>query len=220
VRSFSDHFVVVFLLFQADLMVVLTCVGVVEVGEFGNVTHPLVGHLENGDADCHVVGSLQIGTVIVFEVFFFDVEEELSIEGPQVTGHERVGAILVVLYGGDGEGARIAYRVSDAQEVCVDEPGLLLLEDSVEEFEHLPAQQLVVPVSDQEDVLGLAVFLRSHPQVGHRSLLLRVPDDGVAGGGHPSLIVLEEGLDLFACAIGAGVVDEDDVVVGVVLHED
>jgi hypothetical protein len=166
-------------------MVVLTCVGVVEVGEFGNVTHPLVGHLENGDADCHVVGSLQIGTVIVFEVFFFDVEEELSIEGPQVTGHERVGAILVVLYGGDGEGARIAYRVSDAQEVCVDEPGLLLLEDSVEEFEHLPAQQLVVPVSDQEDVLGLAVFLRSHPQVGHRSLLLRVPDDGCSGRGAP-----------------------------------
>jgi hypothetical protein len=170
-------------------MVVLACVGVVEVSELGHVTHPLVGHLENGDADCHVVGSLQIGTVIVFEVFFFDIEEELSIEGPQVTGHERISAILVVLYGGGGEGARVADRVSDVQEICVDKPGLLLLEDSVEEFEHLPTQHFVVPVSDQEDVLRLAVFLRSHPQVGHRSLLLRVSDDGVAGGRHPSLVV-------------------------------
>jgi hypothetical protein len=56
-------------------VVVLTSVGVVIVGEFSEIVDPLVRLLQNGNADCHIVCSLEILPVVVLEVFLLDVHE-------------------------------------------------------------------------------------------------------------------------------------------------
>ena len=109
--------------------------------------------------------------------------------------------------------------MANVEEVRINEPRLFSLKDSAEEAKHLTPDQLVVAVGDQEDLLRTAVLLGCHAEVGHRPLLYLVLDDGVARRGQTGLVAGEVLLDLIAGAVGAGVVDEDDVVVGVVLHE-
>jgi hypothetical protein len=160
-------------------MVVQPSIGVIEVGNLRQVAHPFVGLLQHGNADGHVVGRLQVLAILVLEVFLLNVEEELGVVGSQVAGDEGVGAVGVLAHGREGEGPGEANRAGGGEEVGVDEPQLLLLEDCVEQLEHLPAHQLVVPIHDQENLLGPAVLLSSSAQVGHRLHLPLVSQDPV-----------------------------------------
>ena len=96
---------------------------------------------------------------------------------------------------------------------------MLLLKDSIIEFEDLSSDELVVSIDDHEDVLGSTVFFGSPAEVRHGSLLLLVAKDDVARGRDFSLL-LQKHLDIGSGAVSAGVVDEDQMIVTVVLHND
>jgi len=78
------------------MMVVLACVRIVIVRQLRQVKYPLVTHLQNGYTDSHIIGSLQIVPLIIFEICFIDVHEELSVEGSQMAGHEGIGTVLII----------------------------------------------------------------------------------------------------------------------------
>lgn len=78
-------------------MIVLASVGVVIVGEFFEIVDPFVRLLQNGNADGHIIGSLEVLSIIVLEVFLLDVHEELSIKGTKVAGHKWIFSVGVAL---------------------------------------------------------------------------------------------------------------------------
>jgi hypothetical protein len=92
------------------------------------------------------------------------------------------------------------------------------LKHSIEQFKHLSTHYLVISVHDEKNISTFAVVFCCHSQIDHCSLLLLVPNDCV-----PLLRQLRlrchQLLDLPTRIVGAGVVDEDDVEVAVVLHE-
>jgi len=59
----------------------------------------------------------------------------------------------------------------------------------------------------------------SHPKVRHGPFLLLVFYDDIFFRRKDSLVVPEVLIDLVTCSIRAGIVDEDNVVVSVFLHE-
>ena len=72
---FADQTIVAFLLFKTQLVVVLASIGVVVIGEFLEVGHSCACLLQNGNADSHVVGRLQILALLVLQVFLPDVQK-------------------------------------------------------------------------------------------------------------------------------------------------
>ena len=97
-------------------------------------------HLQDGNANCHVVGSPKILALIVLQVLLFDVEEQLSVKCSQMAGIKGSVSIAVLFYHCYREGARVADSTSDGQEIGVDKPSPLLLENRVEQFQNLPAK--------------------------------------------------------------------------------
>lgn len=89
-------------------MVVETCISVVAVGEFRQVLDPLMRHFQNGNTDGYIVGSSQILSLVIFEIFFLNVSEQLSVECSEVAGDEGVASVFVVLHGGGGKWSRVA----------------------------------------------------------------------------------------------------------------
>jgi hypothetical protein len=215
----AKHAIVLLLFLESDLMVVLSGIGIVEIHQLRNVLHSLVGHFQNGNADGHVVGCSQVVPLIVLEVGLLNVQEQLGVKCSEVTGHEGISPVLVVPYCFKWKRSRVTDAFAHVQKICIDEPSSFLLKYSAVELEDLATYKLVVAVDNQEDVLGLAILLSRHAEVGHGSLLLLVLDDHVALRRQSGLL-LEELFDLVSGVVGAGVVDEDDVVVGVVLHDD
>ena len=67
-------------------------------------------------------------------------------------------------------------------------------------------------IDDEEDILGLTVFLGCHSKVGHGSVLLLVVYDGVLIVCEFGLIIIEKLFDIGASSIGAGIINEYDVV--------
>ena len=145
-----DVAVVGLLLDDAQVVVVESGGGVVEVGQFGEVRHSAVAHLQDRQANRHVVGRPQVLALAVPQVGLGDAEEELRVEGSQVARDEGEAAISVSFLHVCGERPRVPDFSVGAHEVGVDEPGSFPLEGSVEYFEHLPAQQLIVPVDHQD----------------------------------------------------------------------
>lgn len=69
----ADQTIVAFLLFKAQLVVVLASIGVIVIGEFLDVGHSCACLFQNGNADCHVVSRLEILSLLVLQVFLLDV---------------------------------------------------------------------------------------------------------------------------------------------------
>ncbi len=49
--------------------------------------------LQNWQTDRYIVSSLEIVSLLIFKVLFFDVSKELGVKGSKMTGHERIRAI-------------------------------------------------------------------------------------------------------------------------------
>lgn len=78
-------------------------------------------------------------SLVVLQVFFFYVEEKLSIESSKMASYERIRTVFVVFLGYGREWTRVSNWIPDAQKVWIDEPGLITMKDSIEEFKDLPA---------------------------------------------------------------------------------
>ena len=115
-------------------MVVLPSIGVVIVGQLWQVDHSFVAHLKNGYADSYIICRFQILSCVVFKVIFANIDEKLGVEGSQVAGYKRIRSVFIAGYGGLRERSRVSDSPSDTQEIAVDEPSLVLLEDGIEKF--------------------------------------------------------------------------------------
>lgn len=95
---------------------------------------------------------------------------------------------------------------------------LFRLVDRIEYFEGFDPHEFVVSVDEKPNLVWFAVLGDCHVDVGHCGDLFLVSDEGDLGFG--DVIFVEEPLNVEACEIWRGVVDNDDMVIGVVLVED
>jgi hypothetical protein len=79
-----------------------------------------------------------------------------------------------------GEGSGVSYVFGHGiDEIRVDKPNLFLLEDSIEEFEDLPAHQLIISINDDHHILRLAISNGCTSDIIHRSHLHIIPNQDV-----------------------------------------
>ncbi len=140
-------------------MDVQTCVEIVVVGHLRNVGDSPVGHLQTRNSHCHVPCRSEELTVLILQVRVLNVEQELRVVGSQVTHCKTVVPVGIVFNDVRVVWPGVAHLADGAVEVGVHKPHSLLLEDSVEELEHLSPQQFIVPVDNDHDILGLAEVL-------------------------------------------------------------
>ena len=176
-------------------------------------------HLKDWQTYRHIVCCSQIISIIVFQILLLNVEKKLSVERPQVTYEERMITVVVCLDSLFGVWTGLSLSSILNQKVCVNEPCFLLLKRWVEKFENLPSKQLIISIHSQKYLFGLAEFLCRHSDVGQCSLLFLIFNNSETLGGNFSLICNQKFLDLLSRSIGAGIVNEDNVVVLVLLHE-
>lgn len=133
-------------------------VEVVVVGHLGYICYSFMGHLKAGNRDRHVSSRREKVAVFILEIFVFNVEEELSVVSSKMADCKAIISILIFL---DDIGViwpGVAHFADGAKEVRIHEPNSFFLEDSVEQLEHLLAQELVVPIHYDQDLLRFTEF--------------------------------------------------------------
>lgn len=99
VSALSPHpMVISLLLAQSQDVIIVAGVCIVVVSQFREVRDSTMGHLEDGDADCHVVGSLKVVPILILQIGLRDIQEKLHVEGPQVAGDKGVSSVGIVLF--------------------------------------------------------------------------------------------------------------------------
>jgi hypothetical protein len=112
--------IIISLFGKPDEVVIEASIRIIVVSEFGKIAHAIMGLLEDGNANGHIVGSLEILAVLVLQVPLLDIHEKLGVEGPQVTRHEGIAAVSVLLDSLGGEGTGVAHPARSTEEVGVD----------------------------------------------------------------------------------------------------
>ena len=69
-------------------MVIHSCIGSIDIGQFFNEAHSRSCLLENRHADCHVVCCPKILAFLVSKVLFSDVLEEPRVESSEMAGYK------------------------------------------------------------------------------------------------------------------------------------
>jgi hypothetical protein len=208
---------------RVDESVVVACSVDVQIEEVVDVLDIPARHLHHRQADDLVVGRSEPFPVHVLEIALLDLQVKVDSEGAEMGDllrHISIEVVLLFLIG-------VGLGPSVLDEVVVDpilerdgvgNGGLLALVDGVEDLEDLPADQFVVAVDEEADLVGLAVLGDGHVDVwdcGH--LLLIGNQDHLVG---QVFVLLEEVLDEGGGVVAGGVVDDHHPVVAVVLVED
>lgn len=175
--------------------------------------------LHNRQTYSHIVGRFQVLPFRVAQILFFDVSEQLRVEGSKVAGDKRISPVFILVDNFEGVGPRVADCSSDTQEVSVDEPCVGHSEEGVVQFEDLPADEFIISIDNNKNVIRFAELEGCPSQVMHGPHLLLVPYDSVAFGRDLSLF-LEVLLNLNSSLISGSIIDEDNMVVGVLLLQD
>ena len=134
-------------------MHILTRIPVVDVGQLRHILYPFVCLLQAGHHDRHVSGRSKVLAVLILEIFLLDIEEKASVVGSEVGDSESVVSVSIVFDDIGRVWPGVAKTAGRGDEVGVHKPYFVLLEDGVEQFEDLFAQQLVVAVEHYKDIL-------------------------------------------------------------------
>ena len=135
-----------------------------------------------------------------------------------MTRNKRIVTICVALDGTFRKRSRISHiRISTHQEVRVHKPSIFFLERSTEQLQYLSSEQLIVSIHYQEHFLRFAELQSCPSQVVHSPHLLLVSFDVVPLFRNLGL-TFEELLNEVSCFISGGIIEDNDVEVGVVLH--
>lgn len=81
----------------------------------------------------------------------------------------------------------------------------------------LPPDKFIISIYNHKDVIRLAVVLSSKADVRHRSHLLRVPYDIVSILSN-FILRSKKFEDKFSSLVSRCIIDDDNVVIGVILH--
>ena len=135
-----------------------------------------------------------------------------------MTDYKRVRAINIVINDSRWYRARIAdFWTFAHQKVRVYKPYIFFLEWCTEQLQYLSSEQLIVSIHYQEHFLRFAELQSCPSQVVHSPHLLLVSFDVVPLFRNLGL-TFEELLNEVSCFISGGIIEDNDVEVGVVLH--
>lgn len=109
-------------------MVVKSSIGVVDISYFRNVCNALVGHLEDGQTNCNIVGGSKILSVVIFEVLLLDIPEQLSVESSEMRGDKCKLPVAVILNNMIFEWPGEANIADKRHEVAINKPTVMQLE--------------------------------------------------------------------------------------------
>ena len=135
-----------------------------------------------------------------------------------MTSHERVFAVSVATHYFFGKWPRITYIPAYGQKVTVDKPCIPLLKDRIEELQNLPTDQLIITIDYQENLLRPAEMFGRHTQIWHGPHLMWIYDQ-FEPFSRDFCLVLHEKADLITSTISRGIINEDYMVIGIILHE-
>lgn len=205
-------------------MIIQAGVGVVHVGDLGNVVDTMMCHLEYGNTNGNIVGSPKILSIIIFQVFLFDIPEELGVKCSEVGSHKRELSIAIGLYDMIFEWSRETDIADKGYKIAVDKPTIMCLKLAIKQFKYLPAHEHIVAVDNHVDLVWLAVGQCGFPEIGHGSALLLIMID-IDMQQYASLLVLVQqlldiGVDEPRGVVSGCVIDDHNMVVGIVLLHD
>ena len=136
-----------------------------------------------------------------------------------MTCDEGIRSEFVQSHGLFGERTRIANWKTNTQKVRIDKPSLLFLEDSIEKFQNLPSKKLVISINNQKDILRPTKLFSSSSNIGHSSFLLLISNNDISRCIYSILIVFEETLNISSSCIITGIINENNMIICIVLHQ-
>lgn len=79
-------------------MIVHACLWVVVIRQLWDVGYTFLCLLKDGKANGHIIGSFQVLSIRISEVFLFNVSEELSVKGSKMASDKRILSVAVLLF--------------------------------------------------------------------------------------------------------------------------
>lgn len=115
--------------------------------------------------------------------------------------------------------AWITNVASIGQIVSVHKPNFLLLEDRVEESKYLTSKKFIITVNNHHYLLWFTEFIGCSPLIIQGQFLLFIDNDRISLGGDYCLI-FQKYFNLFTKTIGRCIIDKDNMIIFIFLHED
>ena len=134
-----------------------------------------------------------------------------------MAGYEMIACVSISLHYLLRQFSRVPCKSIPKNEIGVQKPNIFILEHTIIQFENLPAQQLVIPIHNQKNLLTHTKLLSRMSQIMQSPLPLLIP---LHLNATPRQFILlpQILLNKRPSSIGRSIVDNHNMVVGVVLH--
>jgi len=112
----------------------------------------------------------------------------------------------------------VAYLSDRSQKICVQVPHSFLLEDSIEQAKNLSAQQFIISIDNDHDILLSTEVSGGVSDVGNWVVSVSVDDDLVTARIHSGLL-FEHISQHSSCAVCWPIINDDEMEIFVILHQ-
>lgn len=168
----------------------------------------------------YIVCCFKVLSLVIFEIFLFNVSEKLGVKGSEMVSDEGVVAVDIHLYDFGWERSRVSDIVILAiNEIWVDEPSIFFLEVGVEHFEDLLSEKLIITVNYHENLFRITELVCGSSEVEHGSFFLSIFDDLVSIFWY-FILVFEKVWNEVTCLIGWSIIEYNDIIIVIILHDD
>lgn len=203
--------------------VVDSCVISILISYLFDYTYSGVRHLQQRSQDGPIVRIIEESAICVCKVRYLNLFENVAVKGHQVSAWQipRIPESILIkhfLIDIMAEAKLGTIIIVNGKEVTVGHGCILALIHGVKEWKYIPTNKRIVPINDNNNLTRLAILMNSQMNVRQSFLILLVYND--FNFLFRYVLFLQVLLDELAGLVGRTVVDVDDMVVIVVLHED
>jgi len=129
--AFSHYPIINHLILLVDPMIVHTSISVIIISQFRNKDYALMSLLQNRHANSYIISSLEVISLIVLKIFFFNISEQLSVKCSQVTCQKIGFSITIIFNDIFMKRTRIPNQPSLRHIVSIHKPNFFFLKNSI-----------------------------------------------------------------------------------------
>lgn len=192
---------------------------IVHVSQLRNVNDSLMCHFQARHHHSHVIGNCEVFPVFVLQILLLDLSKQACVHGSEVACDKGILAICIFFHGSIRKRFGIAQFSLLCEEIGVDYPSTGLLIDCVVQFQDLSADQFIISINYDEDLLRQTLLKGCLADIPRTAYILSILNNLIMFWLDLGLF-LKVGLDLSTSSISRCVVYYNYMVIFVILHDD